>query len=331
MEKIDFVIPWVDGSDPEWRKLKDQYSGKVTTGNETERFRDWDLLKYWFRGVEKFAPWVNRIHFVTCGHLPPWLNTDHPKLHIVKHEDYIPKEYLPTFSANPIELNIHRIEGLAEHFVYFNDDMYVTNHVAPGDFFQKGIPCSTAGLSVTSMVNPMFAGILYNDRSLLDRNFNSKKVILNHFWKWLHPCYGFKRNLQTLLLLPFCSGFFPGFYNAHGPNAFLKSTLDEVWEREGEELQKTCNNKFRSFSDVNQYVFLWWQWCKGLVAPKNNRNFMTYLTVLSPDEEIVHTLSKQTTPIVVVNDDNMNDFDRKKAVIHGAFDSILGEKCSFEL
>lgn len=330
MDKIDFVVPWVDGGDPEWIKQKSQYSGQTLTGNETERFRDWDQLKYWFRGVEKFAPWVNQIHFITCGHIPEWLNTDHPKLHWVRHEDYIPAEYLPVFNANPIELNIHRIENLSEKFVYFNDDFFLINHVKPTDFFRGNIPCSNAGLGITGIVHPVFAGILHNDRNVVNRNFNSKKVILANLWKWVHPCYGFKRNLQTLCLIPFCTSFFPGFYNSHGPNAFLKSTFNEVWEAEGDRLRNTCKNRFRSYFDVNQYAFLWWQWCKGQFVPQDVRKMSTYLTVLMPDEQIINTITGQSTPIVILNDDWVDDFERKKVAINGAFDTILGEKSSFE-
>ena len=118
-QKIDFVITWVDDSDLEWREEKAKFSGEDT---RESKYRDWGLLKYWFRGVEKFAPWVNRVHFVTYGHIPEWLNTECPKLNIVKHDDFIPKEYLPTFSSHTIELNLHRIPGLMEHFSYFNDD-----------------------------------------------------------------------------------------------------------------------------------------------------------------------------------------------------------------
>ncbi len=68
MGAIDFVIAWVDGSDPEWQKERDKYRGAA--GESAENlYRDWDNVPYWFRGVEKFAPWVNKIHFVTCGHL----------------------------------------------------------------------------------------------------------------------------------------------------------------------------------------------------------------------------------------------------------------------
>ncbi len=90
--KIDFVIIWVDGSDVEWKKERAVYdkSIKDDADNGDHRYRDWNNLKYWFRGVEKFAPWVRKIHFITWGHLPKWLDISHPKLHLVRHEDYIP-------------------------------------------------------------------------------------------------------------------------------------------------------------------------------------------------------------------------------------------------
>ena len=116
---VDFVIIWVDGNDEQWQKEKAKDSPDKNTDYRNIRYRDWDNLQYWFRGVEKFTPWVNKVHFVTCGHLPKWLNTNNPKLNIVKHSDFIPEKYLPTFSANPIELNIHRIKDLSEKFVFF--------------------------------------------------------------------------------------------------------------------------------------------------------------------------------------------------------------------
>ena len=116
-QDIDFVITWVDGNDLEWKREKVARLGhtdmdiSVNADDRKERYRDWDNLRYWFRGVEKYAPWVHKIYFVTCGQKPDWLNENHDKLVLVNHEDYIPHEYLPTFSANPIELNFHRIKA----------------------------------------------------------------------------------------------------------------------------------------------------------------------------------------------------------------------------
>ena len=63
---------------------------------------------------------------------------------IVKHEDYIPEEFLPTFQSRTIDMNFHRIKDLSEHFVYFNDDMFLINPTTKEDFFVNGLPCDSA-------------------------------------------------------------------------------------------------------------------------------------------------------------------------------------------
>jgi Stealth protein CR2, conserved region 2 len=48
-------------------------------------------------------------------------------------------ELLPTFNSRAIETMLWRIEGLADRFLYFNDDMMFVGPVEPTDFFsQKG-------------------------------------------------------------------------------------------------------------------------------------------------------------------------------------------------
>ena len=59
VEKIDFVVAWVDGNDPVWREKKAQYDGSVNTFkkgmNSVKAYREWGTFKYWFRGVEKIC------------------------------------------------------------------------------------------------------------------------------------------------------------------------------------------------------------------------------------------------------------------------------------
>ena len=123
--KIDIVVSWLDDTDASWQKEFQYYKNlenkeiNAKSANNDARFRDYDTFKYWFRAIEKNATWVNRIYLVTCGHLPKWLNVQHPKLTVVKHSDFIPEAYLPTFSSDTIALNLHRIKGLSENFVYF--------------------------------------------------------------------------------------------------------------------------------------------------------------------------------------------------------------------
>ena len=100
------------------------------------RFRSWNHLNYLFRGFEKNIPWVNRIFLVLSSksQIPKWLNVDHPKLKIVFHEDYMPKEVLPSFNALSIESFYSFIPELSEYFIASNDDWFFLNPI-PKEFF----------------------------------------------------------------------------------------------------------------------------------------------------------------------------------------------------
>ena len=137
---IDFVVTWLDSSDPAWQKEFVKFKKETTESTESARFRNLDIFNYWFRAVEQFAPWVNKVFLVTNGTFPKWINRSHPKLVLVKHSDYIPEEFLPTFNSITIELFMHKIKGLSEHFVYFNDDFFLNSPTKPELFFCNGLP-----------------------------------------------------------------------------------------------------------------------------------------------------------------------------------------------
>src|SRR5690625_4621884 len=198
-EPIDFVICWVDGNDPEWQKQKNKYDPSEQTDSREIRYRDWNNLEYWFRGVENFAPCVNKIHFVTWSHLPEWLNTEHPKLNIVRHEDYIPEKYLPTFSARPIEINLHRIKGLSEQFVFFNDDMFILNNLKRTDFFKKGLPRDIGVMDIGIKLDDAHGSAVYNSIVLINKHFSKVSTIKKNPLKWFNFVYG-KNLIKTILL-----------------------------------------------------------------------------------------------------------------------------------
>ncbi|WP_100655813.1 Stealth CR1 domain-containing protein [Alteromonas flava] len=272
---IDFVVTWVDGNDPDWLAQRNQYSPDNQQMNGTERFRDWDNLQYLFRAFETFTPWVNKIYFVTWGHLPSWLNTDHPKLKIVRHEDFLDAKNLPVFNINAIETNFHRISGLSEHFVYFNDDTFLLKAFTPEVFFKKGLPVNAMISNI--MHEGVIAPIVLNDIELINKNFNRHKgekltkrgIALKHFWKWFYPGYGL-RLLDTLLLMYWKT--FSGFVNYHHAQPFLKSVYGEVWEKEPAVMQQVSASKFRANTDVNQYLFRYWQFASGKFSPDSVKN-----------------------------------------------------------
>lgn len=329
---IDFVIPWVDGDDPAWRAERTRASSSGAEAPEgrfndgEQRYRDWGLLKYWFRGVEAFAPWVNRIHFVTWGHVPDWLNVENPRLNIVRHRDYIPEEYLPTFSSHVIELNLHRIAGLADRFVYFNDDTFLVRKVVPDDFFRGGLPCDAAVMSPIHAVGNGIRAEL-NDMYVINDLFRKNEVIRRHPGKWFAPCYG-RSLIRTLLMMPF--GTFPGFYVSHLPVAYLKSTFDEVWSLVPVVLDKTCRHKFRNLADVNQWLMEYWQFVTGRFVPRSPRFGSVYegggVCAAAADD-----IRRQRHRIVCWNDSpDIADVDGARGMMQSAFDAILPQPSSFE-
>ena len=330
--KIDFVITWVDNTDPKWREAYINYSkseGQPVTIN-SERYRDWDNLKYWFRGVEKFAPWVNKIHFITYGHLPKWLNTNAPKLNIVKHSDYMDERYLPTFSSHPIEFCMHKIEGLSERFVYFNDDTFITNKISPSRFFKNGLPCDMA------IMSPMFIGgmhghTVYNALDIINQYFRKREVVKKNFTHWFNPKY---KNYLIRNVFDIGYSYFTGFYDHHLPQSFLKETFVNAWEKNYEQFQETCTHRFRNKEDVCIWVMRYWQLVKGDFHPHNLTNDSKYylLDNIPIIDDISDCIRKQKKNIIVINDSPLlTDFEKAKKDINAAFETILSKKSCFEL
>jgi len=326
--KIDIVIIWVDGNDPEWQKTKKKYSPNNSDDSRTIRYREWDNLQYIFRGIEKFAPWVNKVHFVTCGHLPSWLNTESKKLHIVNHKDFIPAEFLPTFSANPIETNLHRIKGLNEQFIYFNDDTFLTDYVKKTDFFINGKPCDAAIENpIVPCGNDIIDYILLNNMEILNKYFDKKEVQRKKISNWFNYKYGLY-NFKTLSLLQWKK--FVGLRYSHLPSSLLKSTMKKVWDLEKDILTNTGYNKFRSKNDVNQYLFTNYQMLSGNFVPRKC-SIGKFFAIGNDRTKLIKAISNQKYKMICLNDGtNIDDFEKAKTEIINAFETILPEKSSFE-
>ena len=139
--EIDMVFSWVDGSSDEFvrERAKRMQSYVVGEGDDSDaRFRQIDELKYALRSVHLFAPWVRRIFIATDSPAPSWL-AKHPKVTIVRSEEmFADTSVLPTHNSHAVESQLHHIDGLAEHFLYSNDDMFFGRPVSPDLFFSPG-------------------------------------------------------------------------------------------------------------------------------------------------------------------------------------------------
>lgn len=323
--KIDFVITWVDGNDEEWLKEKNKYSScKEDIDSSKARYRDWNLIKYWFRSVEKNASWVNKIYFVTCGHIPSWLNTKNEKLVIVNHKDYIPKEYLPTFNSCTIELHLHKIKGLSEKFVYFNDDMLINKKVSKESFFKNNLPLDNLILTPVHACNEASACIHYNCMKIINKYFNHNQIDRKKLLSIKNGKYLYKN--MTLSIYPFNVGF--RFH--HVATSYLKSTFEEVWDKEATYLKTVSSHKFRENNDVSQWMFQFWQLASNKFELRDINKYKYY--DLGRDfENVIKEVNKPKHELICLNDNNeIDDFELKKEKLIETLQFKYPSKSSFE-
>ena len=328
---IDFVITWVDMNDPAWQEEFAKYSGNrenSKNGVSKARFRDYGFLKYWFRGVERFAPWVRKIHFVTSGQKPDWLDTSNPKIHLVSHSDFIPKQFLPTYNSAVIERYIHKIPGLAEHFVYFNDDFYIINCITPERFFRNGLPCDIAVFQYNPSWSQWYRRIKNNIR-LINRYFDKKEVMARFHDKWFDKSYGSKARWNHILK-PY--GKFITLRVHHNAQPYLKSTFEEVWNVAGKELTETSVNRFRADNDYTPELFRAWQICRGNFEPYNTYRDTKMFPLMIRSAQAVKAIRDQSYSLICLNDNvHIRHYEQVMENIRNAFEQILPEKSAFEL
>lgn len=328
---IDFVIVWVDMNDPKWQEDFARAKGMENTDTYNtgmERFRDYGFLKYWFRGVEKFAPWVNKIHFLTCGQKPEWLDVSHPKIHLVEHKDIIPAQYLPTFNSGVIERYIHKIPGLSEHFVYFNDDFYLLRPTPVERFFKNGLPCDIAVFQYNPEWSPYYT-MLKNNIEIINARFDKREVFKEFRDKWINREYKGKDRMNKLLL-PY--GKFITLRVHHNAQPYLKKTFEEAWEFAEENLYATSSNRFRDKSDHTHELFRTWQICRGNFEPYNTYKDTKMFPLMVKPKKAIKAIRNQEYSLICINDNkHIRNYDTLMSDIMAAFESILPEKSTFEL
>ncbi|MEO2261822.1 Stealth CR1 domain-containing protein [Dorea sp. YH-dor228] len=339
-EPIDFVVTWVDGKDPEWLSIKGQYEKKYgmkieNAGNGEERYRDWDIFQYWFRAVEKYAPWVRYVYLVTCGQTPTWINTNAPKLKIINHTDFIPHQYLPTFSSNPIELNLHRIKGLSEYFVYFNDDVFLNRPVCPEDFFRGGKPNYTAVVRpLKNITNGAFEHMQFSTMSVINSYFGEEisQRIQDFPEKWFSEKYG--RYYIDWNLHAFDKNYLPGIVFPHLAVAYKKSIMEKAWNIAPEMLHETSLHRLRTPKDIIHQVFSIWAMLEGdFNAVSKEHHGKVFSAQVKDKEEIVDAIINEKYRMICINDSeqlSQSEYLVLKDIVKGAFEKKFLEKSQYE-
>ncbi|WP_083360833.1 stealth family protein [Arthrobacter alpinus] len=223
---IDMVFSWVDGSSAEYQQARRALEADAVLGDGDDhesRFRQVDELKYALRSVYMFAPWVRRIFIATDSPAPAWLAA-HPRVTLVRsQEHFADASVLPTHNSMAVESQLHHIEGLSEHFLYSNDDMFFGRPISPDMFF-------TAGGITRFMLSPNRIGLGENEaeRSGFE---NSARVNRKLLWDRF--------------------GAFTTHHLEHSAAPLRRSVLRELEQEFTPEFSATAASTFRAASNIS--------------------------------------------------------------------------------
>jgi hypothetical protein len=223
---VDAVYTWVNGADPRWRRRRAEYAGEGyhEEAANAARYLSRDELRYSLRSLAQYAPWIRQIYLVTDDQTPDWLNTEHPGITVVSHRDIFgDPELLPTFNSHAIESQLHHIEGLSEHFLYLNDDVFLGRLATPQDFFLAN------GLSrfFLSRAHVPFGRPSEQDVPVSVAGKNNRAVLEERFGSVL---------TQKI---------------KHVPHALRRSVIYEIEEEFTERHRATAGHRFRDLEDLS--------------------------------------------------------------------------------
>lgn len=194
---IDAVYTWVDGADMAWLERKSAALaalGIVTEDAATSaaRFRNRDELRYSLRSIDMHGPWIRNIYLITDQQVPAWLDINHPRVRVVDHTEIFGMSgSLPTYNSHAIESRMHHIEGLSEHFLYFNDDIFLGRPVQPSLFYLSNGQAKHFTSSNAIPMSPITEGDEFsrmaakNNRELIQQMFG--RTLVNSFVHAPHP------------------------------------------------------------------------------------------------------------------------------------------------
>lgn len=336
--KIDAVITWVDGNDDAWIRERNRYAMQSAADRY---FRDWGTVKYVLRGIDAFMPWIDKVHFVTWGHTPFWLNKVCSRLRVVRHSDFFAdKAHLPVFNSNAIEANLHLIPELADRFVYFNDDTLVLKPAPLERFFRNGLPMDFIAQGIPRKgflyrklrSNEIYVDIVQNELNLLNVRFSKRDLLRKN------PALFYSDNYA---ITDVCCNFlcnvlwrryvWLGLY--HHPQPYLKSSLLLAHELYGDVLSDVSTRRFRSRKDISQYIYRDVQLASGNFVPYTPRDVFC-LNINSYDCLSKNKAKIENARFFCANDSTYlrtDEFEPTRHLLIDILEKILPDKSVFEI
>lgn len=292
--KIDYVFPYVDNNDENWIQQYKKYNKTY----EPERYRDWGTLKYIFRGIEKYMPWINNIYLIieSESQLPKWL--DVKKVNIIYHKDIIPEIFLPTYNSSTIEMFLHKIPGLSEYFIYGNDDMFPIGNLSPEDFYYNDLP----------------------KLSIIEKSFNPRTKNL-----YRHMLFNGENEIRKLLKLPKVKTVY--HRTGHNLHPMLKSSWEELENLIGDKMFNSCS-RFREKKNLNQDLVAYYHWLNKKYYTSTRT---TYQSQLKDIQRIINFLNNSNSQLICLNDSSKVNFNANKKLVLDLLQSKFPNKSKYEL
>ena len=301
---MDIVISFVDCKDKVWMKNYLRTIYKCNGLFPYHQFYNHNTIKYVLRGIDEFIPYVNNVFIVVSNieQVPDYI--DQSKVKIVLHKDFIPEEYLPLFNSTAIELFLHKIPGLGEEFVYFNDDTIPISHIPYEDFFKDGIPC-----------------ISFNTEQR-EKTLSYKHCILSF--------YEAKNTVEILTDKEIDTKDIELQIPQHSPTSLLKSVCDDAAsiERHNSLLNFYITN-IRKPRNINQYY-----WADILYFKKKytESNIKSYYTSTQDIKDVDIEEVKKENKFICINDYGSDEMPLSQIddIIKLKLDTIFKNKSKYE-
>ena len=311
---IDIVYTWVDGSDPNWRAIYNCFAGKqsdfATDAVDACRFAAQDELKYSLRSICKYAPFFNHIYIITMNQKPSWLKP-HPQVTIIDHKTIFPKaEDLPTFNSQAIESNLHRIPGLSEYFIYFNDDVFLGRSVTPGDFFTEEGKVKVLFESMLSPSGPR----------------NPEKYETTYRISWRNTNWVLDQRYRVERRYRLC----------HAPFAYRKSFFEFSEEMFPEVFASNASHRFRDVRDfnlINGFLQYHWTYENKAVNGQMSNQMITIRDdpMLPKTQRAIDELKACIPHTFCIQDNVTNNGVQSRALLHDFLEGLYPDPAPWEL
>lgn len=302
---IDYVFPYVNNTEEVWIKSFMTYCSKINRQDKFDtingqRYTDMGLLPILIKCIKMNMSWVRKIHIIVSNieQLPQGIREDE-KVNVVLHKDIIPSEYLPTFNSTTIEMFIQNIEGLAEHFIYGNDDMFPVSKLEPTDFFSEdGTKIKINFHKERLQVLPsQFRRVCYNNNKTLIKSFGLNTELKDREF----------------------------FRPLHSITPMLKSHCIEVADKCRDTVYAHLN-AFRTDKQHNQYIYPVYEYfCSNT---ESSSVAFKYVSCKNTVDEVVDAVLNESNQVVCINDtpsEHRHEIIVSKSKILEAFEKRLGK------